>query len=348
MSPEQGAGELDRLGPRSDVYSLGATLYGLLTGVLPFQADDVGAVLQSVQKGEFRPPRRLEPSLDAALEAICLKTMSLRPEDRYASSRAPADDVERWMADEPVAARCDPVWERARRWMRGHRPVVAAVSALLVTAVIALGAGTLLLRATNAQVREQRDEARKQRELAREGFRQARQAVDDYFTRISENTLLDSPVPGMQPLRKELLETALRYYRGFQDQDRDDPALRAELAWAIYHVGRINEAIGTNEETLAAYDEALGHFTALLRDQPTDLTLRYDLGRTNRLVGHLRCEKLGRPAEGLGRLQSAITLGESLVHEAPDNLEFKEELAMCHLDLGAALALRKETESCPA
>ena len=191
MSPEQAAGALDRLGPRSDVYSLGATLYALLTGQPPFTGDDVGAVLQAVQKGDFPPPRRLEPSLDQALEAICLKAMALRPEDRYASPRALADDLERWMADEPVTARKDPLPERARRWMRGHRPVVAAASALLVTAVIALGTGTCLLRAANGQIREQRDEARKQRELAQAGFHQARQAVDDYFTRISENTLLE-------------------------------------------------------------------------------------------------------------------------------------------------------------
>ena len=84
MSPEQARGELDRLGPRSDVYSLGATLYCLLTGRPPFEGDDVGEVLRKVQRGEFRPPRQLDPSIDKALEAVCLKAMAARPEDRYA------------------------------------------------------------------------------------------------------------------------------------------------------------------------------------------------------------------------------------------------------------------------
>src|SRR4051812_49325070 len=96
MSPEQARGDLDRLGPRSDVYSLGATLYCLLTGRPPFGGDDVGAVLGAVQRGESRPPRAVDPSLDPALEAVCLKAMAARPEDRYATPRALADDVERW------------------------------------------------------------------------------------------------------------------------------------------------------------------------------------------------------------------------------------------------------------
>src|SRR4029077_4338809 len=104
MSPEQARGDLDRLGPRSDVYSLGATLFCLLTGKPPFEGNDVGDVLRAVQTAEFSIPRPLDPTIDRALEAVCLKAMALRPEDRYLSPRALADDVERWTADEPVTA----------------------------------------------------------------------------------------------------------------------------------------------------------------------------------------------------------------------------------------------------
>ena len=102
MSPEQAGGDLDRLGPRSDVYSLGATLYCLLTGKPPFEGDDIGEILRRVQAGDVRAPREVDPSLDKALEAVCTKAMATKPEDRYASCRALAEDVERWMADEPV------------------------------------------------------------------------------------------------------------------------------------------------------------------------------------------------------------------------------------------------------
>src|SRR6476659_695303 len=99
MSPEQARGDLEALGPRSDVYSLGAMLSCLLTGRPPFEGD-VGDVLRAVQKGHFPPPRRVDPSIDKPLEAVCLKAMALKPQDRYPSARGLAEDIERWVADE--------------------------------------------------------------------------------------------------------------------------------------------------------------------------------------------------------------------------------------------------------
>jgi serine/threonine-protein kinase len=94
MSPEQARGDLEQLGSRSDVYSLGATLYCLLTGKPPFDGE-AGDVLRAVQKGKYPPPRTLDPTLDPALEAVCLKAMALREDDRYATPKALSEDLER-------------------------------------------------------------------------------------------------------------------------------------------------------------------------------------------------------------------------------------------------------------
>ena len=111
MSPEQAEGDLKNLSSRSDVYSLGATLYYLLTGRPPVEGP-LSMVLNAIKEGQFPAPRRLDATIDRALEAVCLKAMARQPAARYASARALAEDVERWMADEPVSAWREPIARR--------------------------------------------------------------------------------------------------------------------------------------------------------------------------------------------------------------------------------------------
>ncbi len=145
MSPEQAAGHHDRLGPASDVYSLGATLYHLLTGEAPFADEDVGGMLQRVQRGDFPPPRALKPEVSAGLEAVCLKAMALKPEDRYGSARALAEDVEHWLAGEPGAAWREPLVIRTRRWLVRYRLLVLASAAAMLTAATCLAVTARLI-----------------------------------------------------------------------------------------------------------------------------------------------------------------------------------------------------------
>jgi hypothetical protein len=107
-----------------------------------------------------------------------------------------------------------------------HRPLLAGTAVLLVASVIGLGVGTVLLGRANARTDAERRRAEAARAQAEENFRKARQAVDDYLTKVSESKLLN--VPGLQPLRKELLDSARAYYEGFLRQRADDPGLRAE------------------------------------------------------------------------------------------------------------------------
>ena len=155
MSPEQAQGRLESVGAASDVYSLGATLYSLLTGLAPFTSDEVAVVMRKVQAGEFPALRQVNRRVPGALEAICLKAMALRQEDRYAAPRALADDIERWLADEPVAVYREHVSIRVTRWGRRHRTLATGTGVLLITAVLGLAAGTVLLGQANERTRRQ-------------------------------------------------------------------------------------------------------------------------------------------------------------------------------------------------
>jgi WD40 repeat protein/serine/threonine protein kinase len=170
MSPEQAEGRLDQLGPASDVYSLGAVLYTLLCGKVPFEYVwcDVTALIDRVRLGEFPPPRKVNARVPRALDAVCCKAMSLRPDERYSSAEELAIEIERWLADEPVSAYGEPAPVRLARWGRRHKPVVAGVAALLITAVAALSAGIVLLGREQRKTEQQRLAAVQQREVATE------------------------------------------------------------------------------------------------------------------------------------------------------------------------------------
>ncbi len=154
-SPEQAAGRLEELSAASDVYSLGATLYSLLTGKAPFGSGPVGEVLRKVQRGEFTRPRQVKVGIPPALEAICLKAMALAPQDRYATPRLLADDLEHWLADEPVTAYREPWSARLGRWARQHKVLVGWAGAVGAVAATAVVAALLVMDARGRQEQEQ-------------------------------------------------------------------------------------------------------------------------------------------------------------------------------------------------
>jgi serine/threonine protein kinase/tetratricopeptide (TPR) repeat protein len=184
MSPEQAAGRLDQLSPASDVYSLGATLYCLLTGKPPVDRSDVGTVLRKVVQGEFPAPRQVKRGIAPALEGICLKAMALRPQDRYAAPRELADDIEHWLADEPVRAYPEPHRVRAARWIRRHRVVSASALVLLLTATIGLGAGLYFVNAEKNRTEAARQGEATQRLLAEQAAADARTVLDFFQDRV--------------------------------------------------------------------------------------------------------------------------------------------------------------------
>ena len=133
MAPEQAAGEVAALGPRVDVYALGAILYAGLTGRPPFRGATPWETIEQVRKQEPVSPRQLQPRLPRDLETVCLKCLQKEADRRYATALELAEDLRRFLEGRPVYARPVPVWQRAFRWAR-RQPVLAALILALVLA----------------------------------------------------------------------------------------------------------------------------------------------------------------------------------------------------------------------
>ncbi len=288
MSPEQAEGRWDLVDRRTDVYGLGAILYEILCGRPPFDGSNTAEVLRLVALEPPARPRALCDATPASLEAICLKALEKKPADRYPTVDALAADVKRWMADEPVSSYREPFTIRAGRWAREHRPLVSGAAVLLVAAVVGLTAGTVLLSQANARTEAQRGRAEMSRLAAEANFRKAREAVDEYFTRISESKLLN--VPGLQPLRKELLESSRKYYQEFLKDHASDPSVRAEAAEAWYRVGFVTTYTDTAKEAIGSFEKATEMYEQLAREHPSVERYNYKLAMCLNDLGNQQAE----------------------------------------------------------
>ena len=147
MAPEQASGRIHEIGPRADVYSLGAILYELLCQRTPF-VGSVGEVLRQVECDMPAAPRTLNPRIHRDLETICLKALSKLPPDRYASAEALAEDLERFAAGEAILARREGMLRRVQRRVR-RSPVTTALLVIVIPA-LAFG-GYFATRAQHAR-----------------------------------------------------------------------------------------------------------------------------------------------------------------------------------------------------
>jgi len=298
MSPEQSLAQHGLVDHRTDIYSLGVTLYELLTLAPAFDAPNRHAILRQISQEEPIAPRKRNPAIPLDLETIVLKAMAKEPERRYATAKALADDLRRFLEHRPILARRPTLLESAAKWSRRHRGLVAVGFAMLMLTTLGFALSTALiareqwktkaayrqLSAEQERTREAYDAEAKERAKAEQSFRQARQIVDFLFE-VSEQELADKPE--LQDLRRTLLASALDYYQNFIEQTRDDPSLQSQLSASHLRVASIMEEIGTRADALAALERAKQLQEKLVRSHPSAPEFRRGLRTVYRRFGAL-------------------------------------------------------------
>jgi eukaryotic-like serine/threonine-protein kinase len=295
MSPEQvrGSAELDR---RTDVYSLGATLYELLTLRSPFTGGDVEAVRGRVLEGRAIPLRDLNAAVPRDVETVVQKAMDTDRERRYADAAAFAADVGNALERRPVLARRPGPLLKAARWAQRHP--ARAVAAVLATVVLVggpLGYAALQSRAAAEQGRlneelttrglelerrgdelqEALAEQSRQRQAAERASQRTLAAIDQFLQTVGSDDLRD--LPGFVETRIELLERALAFYTELEAERPGDTVPLVEHAATRKIIAQILLELGREEEALATYQEVEATVRGLLVEAPDDPRLQWML-----------------------------------------------------------------------
>lgn len=303
MAPEQLAGEADQ---RSDVYSLGLTLYEFLTLRSAFPSSNNSELIRQKTQTELPPPRKRNARIPRDLETIVLKAVAREPAHRYASAGALAEDLQRFLEDRAILARRVRPWEQFMRWCR-RNPTVAmlsGISALLLVAV-ALVAGIGYARTNRALVRvsEEREKAEDQSRRAERTLEISLDALDKIYQRFAPDRLVEAApltvegtggvrvsIPSQSSLSPEtavLLEDILKFYDQFAEQNGGDARLQREAALANRRVGDIHARLGQLKQASLAYDRAIALYDQLRQSLGED-DYRLETARTRNALGKLQ------------------------------------------------------------
>ncbi|MEL7265845.1 MAG: serine/threonine-protein kinase, partial [Planctomycetota bacterium] len=234
VSPEQFRGDAE---PRSDLFSLGITLYELATLRPAYRDVDPARLTQRILTGDVPSLLRACPEIPRDLATIVDKCIRTEPKDRYESAEALREDFQRFLNHQPIRARQISPFERLGKWVRRQPAIATLLATLFLTLILGVLVASYQWRETASALelaRQRAIAAEESEQVATEHLQQARKTVSDFLGRIAQRRLIS--IPGMEQLRHDLLKDALEYHREFVDRYQDDDRLQSELAESLYYI----------------------------------------------------------------------------------------------------------------
>jgi serine/threonine protein kinase/Flp pilus assembly protein TadD len=308
MSPEQALARHGLVDHRSDIYSLGATLYELLTLRPAVAGEDRQEILRAIAFEEPAPPRRRDRAIPPDLETIALKALEKDPEGRYATARELADDLRRFLEDRPIRAKRPAPVQRLLKWSKRHQAAMAATCLFLLLAAIGLAIASVLIWREKAETgkalawaekqeqlaREQAARAVAQRERAESNLHWSIQAAHCVLAHLDGEEFAD--VPAAPEVRRRLTAQAVRLFQEHVDESSADPGVRYDTACIYLAIGSLHSGQGDHHATLAAFEKAATILEELTLDSPNDAKIWMQLGRVHFHLGD-ELASLGRMPE---------------------------------------------------
>lgn len=336
MSPEQARGAIGEVDQQSDIYSLGATLYHVVTGELPFRGN-VAAILMQVQEVEPQRPSLLNPLVSADLEAIVLRALEKDRSERYESAAEMKGDLARVLEGRELSRRTQRLrdirysWRgRAWKWSRRNPLAAGFLTAFLVASVAGVMGVTWQWRESVAA----RDDAIEGWRQSEQNLRLAQGAIDEVTDLLKADPYLNRVES--RPARRRLLEVTSRYYLEFLRRDYQQLDLEDDQAWARLQLLELDDetadANPTSQQSSTGADQ---RFRQLLPANHGDIEARIEhvwalMSAAERSTG------TGNVEAGLDSFALCVELSQYLAESDQDRAECQALLAEAHLGLGRA------------
>ncbi|MCH7685332.1 MAG: serine/threonine protein kinase [Planctomycetes bacterium] len=228
ISPEQAAGKSGFVDQRADIYSLGATLYELLTLQPVFLGTNRHELLRQVADEEPIALRKFNSAIPAEQETIVLKAIAKNRDERYATARELADDLQRFLDDKPILAKRPSLALRTAKWSRRHKPIVWSAVVVLLIATLSLSVSTVLLSRKQAELVQQRNDAHALRIQKEQNLRLAFEALEKIVVPLSEKQVLQET--DLTSAERDFLQNALSFYEEIARKNQNTSAARYEAA----------------------------------------------------------------------------------------------------------------------